>query len=136
MKILKYFVCMVLILIMSIFCYSKNSGVSAENKLNKEDTMTDTQQFKQVRASHLLVQTEEEAKKLREEIIAGKPFAEVAKEVSMCPSGKQGGDLGYFGRGRMVPEFDQAAFSLPVGEISEPIKTQFGWHLLVVTDHR
>ncbi|OGH99217.1 MAG: peptidylprolyl isomerase [Candidatus Melainabacteria bacterium GWA2_34_9] len=93
-------------------------------------------EFTQVRASHLLVKTEEEVKKLREEILAGKDFAEVAKEVSMCPSGAKGGDLGYFGRGQMVPEFDKAAFSLPVGEISEPIKTQFGWHLLVVTGQR
>ncbi|HBG49954.1 MAG TPA: peptidylprolyl isomerase [Cyanobacteria bacterium UBA9971] len=93
-------------------------------------------EFTQVRASHLLVKTEEEVKKLREEILAGKEFTEVAKEVSMCPSGAKGGDLGYFGKGQMVPEFDKAAFSLPVGEISEPIKTQFGWHLLVVTGQR
>lgn len=52
------------------------------------------------------------------------------------PFGANGGDLGYFRRGQMVPEFDQAAFSLPVGEISEPIKTQFGWHLLVVTGQK
>jgi peptidyl-prolyl cis-trans isomerase C len=90
----------------------------------------------EVRASHLLVDTEEEVLKLRDEILAGKPFADVAREVSKCPSKAQGGDLGYFGRGRMVPEFDQAAFTLPVGELSEPIKTQFGWHLLIVTEQR
>lgn len=90
----------------------------------------------QVKASHLLVETKEEAEKLREEIIAGKPFAEAAKEVSKCPSGQAGGDLGFFGRGRMVPEFDKAAFELAVNEISEPIETQFGWHLLVVTDQK
>lgn len=90
----------------------------------------------EVRASHLLVQTREEAVAAREEIFAGKPFAEVAMEVSLCPSGQEGGDLGHFGRGMMVPEFDHAAFNLPVGEISEPIRTQFGWHLLVVTDKK
>lgn len=90
----------------------------------------------EVRASHLLVDTEEEVLKLREEILAGKPFADVAREVSKCPSKAQGGDLGYFGRGRMVPEFDKAAFELPVGELSEPIKTQFGWHLLIVTEQK
>jgi len=123
-----------LVLIMSIFCYSKNFEVYAKETVNKEVKMN--KEFTQVRASHLLVKTEEEVKKLREEILAGKDFAEVAKEVSMCPSGAKGGDLGYFGRGQMVPEFDKAAFSLPVGEISEPIKTQFGWHLLVVTGQR
>jgi peptidyl-prolyl cis-trans isomerase C len=90
----------------------------------------------EVRASHLLVDSEEQCKQLREEILAGKEFAEVAKAVSKCPSGRDGGDLGFFGRGRMVPEFDQAAFNMPVGEVSEPVKTQFGWHLLKVTDQR
>ena len=88
----------------------------------------------EVRASHLLVDTEEEAKQLRQEIENGLDFADAAKRASKCPSGKSGGDLGYFGRGRMVKEFDQVAFSLPVGQLSEPIQTQFGWHLLVVTD--
>jgi len=123
-----------LVLIMSIFCYSKNFEVYAKETVKKEVKMN--KEFTQVKASHLLVKTEEEVKKLREEILAGKDFAEVAKEVSMCPSGSKGGDLGYFGRGQMVPEFDAAAFSLPVGEVSEPIKTQFGWHLLVVTGQR
>ncbi len=87
-----------------------------------------------VKASHLLVATEEEAKKLKEEILSGKPFADAAAEVSMCPSGANGGDLGYFGRGQMVKEFEDAAFSMNVGEVSDPIKTQFGWHLIYLTD--
>lgn len=87
-----------------------------------------------VKASHLLVATEEEAKKLKEEIENGKSFADVAAEVSMCPSGANGGDLGYFGKGQMVKEFEDAAFSMNVGEISEPIQTQFGWHLVYLTD--
>lgn len=123
-----------LVLIMSFFCYSKNLEVYAKETGNKEGKMN--KEFTQVRASHLLVKTEEEVKKLREEILAGKDFAEVVKEVSLCPSGAKGGDLGFFGRGQMVPEFDAAAFSLPVGQVSEPIKTQFGWHLLVVTGQR
>lgn len=90
----------------------------------------------EVRASHLLVETEEEARQLREEIEAGAGFAEVAGRVSKCPSGRNGGDLGYFGRGQMVAEFDEAAFTLPVGQLSPPIQTQFGWHLLVVTDQK
>jgi peptidyl-prolyl cis-trans isomerase C len=90
--------------------------------------------MEQVRASHLLVPTKEKAEELKEAIKAGTSFADAAKENSRCPSSSQGGDLGFFGKGQMVPEFEQAAFSLPVGEVSEPIKTQFGWHLLVVTD--
>lgn len=90
----------------------------------------------QVRASHLLVNTEEEAISLREEILAGKDFADVAAEVSNCPSGSKGGDLGFFSRGMMVPEFDEVSFTLEVGELSEPVQTQFGWHLLIVTDKK
>jgi len=90
----------------------------------------------QVRASHLLVDTEEEVLKLREEILEGKDFADVAAEVSKCPSGSKGGDLGFFSRGMMVPEFDEASFSLEIGELSEPVQTQFGWHLLIVTDKK
>ncbi len=88
----------------------------------------------QVKASHLLVATEEEAKNAREEILAGKPFADVAAAVSSCPSGANGGDLGFFPRGVMVPEFEIAAFSMDVGEVSQPIQTQFGWHLIQLTD--
>ena len=95
-----------------------------------------TTQFVEVRASHLLVGTEAEAAKCREEVLEGKTFAEVAKNVSKCPSGAQGGDLGYFTRGRMVPQFDTVAFTLPVGELSPPVQTQFGWHILTVTDRR
>lgn len=89
-----------------------------------------------VRASHLLVETEEEAKKLKQEIEQGKSFADAAREVSLCPSGQEGGDLGYFGKGMMVKEFEDAAFSMKVGEISDPIKTQFGWHLIQLTDRQ
>lgn len=89
-----------------------------------------------VRASHLLVKTEEEAINLREEIIAGKDFGLVAAEVSLCPSGASGGDLGFFAKGQMVKEFEDAAFSMEVGEVSEPIKTGFGYHLIYLTDKK
>ena len=75
-------------------------------------------------------------KELREEILNGKDFADVAAEVSLCPSGANGGDLGFFGRGVMVREFEEAAFSMNVGDLSEPIQTQFGWHLLKLTDKK
>ncbi len=88
----------------------------------------------EVRASHILVKTEDEAKSLLEEIRAGKSFAEAAEEVSLCPSGQNGGDLGFFGRGMMVKPFEDAAFSMEnIGEVSEPIQTQFGWHLIQLT---
>lgn len=131
---MKKFGIFILVLFTGIFCYSNNLEVNAKEIYIKEGKMDKT--FSQVRASHLLVKTKEEVEKLREEILAGKDFAEAAKEVSLCPSGRNGGDLGFFGKGQMVPEFETAAFSLPVGQVSEPIQTQFGWHLLVVTGQR
>lgn len=88
----------------------------------------------EVRASHILVKTEDEARSLLEEIRAGKSFAEAAEEVSLCPSGQNGGDLGFFGRGMMVKPFEDAAFAMEnIGEVSEPVQTQFGWHLIQLT---
>ncbi len=88
----------------------------------------------EVRASHILVKTEEEARKAQEKLAQGADFGSVAKESSLDPGSKgKGGDLGFFSRGDMVPEFEQAAFSLPVGKVSSPIKTQFGYHLIKVT---
>ena len=87
-----------------------------------------------IRASHILVKTEEEAKKLLEEIKNGADFAKLASEHSMCPSGRDGGDLRFFGRGMMVKPFEDAAFALKNGEDSEPVETQFGWHLIKLTD--
>ena len=88
----------------------------------------------EVRASHILVKTEEEAKKLYDEIKNGKSFAELAEEVSLCPSGQNGGDLGFFGRGMMVKPFEDAAFEMEnIGDVSEPVQTQFGWHLIQLT---
>ena len=89
---------------------------------------------KEVRASHILVKTEDEAKNLLQEIQNGKSFADAAKEVSLCPSGYEGGDLGFFGKGMMVKPFEDAAFGLEsIGDMSEPVQTQFGWHLIQLT---
>ena len=84
-------------------------------------------------ASHILVKTEQEARDLKSQIEGGTEFGELAKKHSQCPSSRSGGALGTFGRGEMVPEFDQVVFSdLPVGEVSEPVKTDFGYHLIQV----
>ncbi len=96
-------------------------------------------EYKQVQALHILVPTEQEAVKIREEIMTGKDKAEIfnnfmaaAKKYSKCPSGSAGGILGWFGKGDMVPEFETAAFNLPNGQVSEPVKTPYGWHLIYV----
>lgn len=88
----------------------------------------------EVRASHLLVKELELANEIRQEILDGKTFEDAAAEYSSCPSGVNGGDLGFFGRGQMVKPFEDAAFELEVGVVSEPVQTQFGWHLILVTD--
>ncbi len=84
-------------------------------------------------ARHILVDTEQQCLDLKAQIEAGSTFADMAKQHSTCPSGGQGGDLGSFGRGQMVPEFDTAVFTGAVGVVQGPIKTQFGYHLLEVT---
>ena len=87
-----------------------------------------------VRASHILVKTESDAKLMRSYVEKGLPLEDVAAGFSQCPSKHNGGDLGYFRRGKMVKEFENAAFSMEKGEISEPVKTQFGCHIIKVTD--
>jgi peptidyl-prolyl cis-trans isomerase C len=84
-------------------------------------------------ARHILVASREVCEDLKKQIEAGTDFAAVAKQHSLCPSGKQGGELGSFGPGQMVKEFDQAVFTGEVGKVLGPIQTQFGYHLLEVT---
>lgn len=95
-------------------------------------------QFKEemIRAAHILVDEEEQAKELLAAIENGADFHELASVNSKCPSGSRGGDLGDFGRGQMVPEFEQAAFALNIGEISGVVKTQFGYHLIKLLDKK
>lgn len=85
-------------------------------------------------ARHILVDSEAKCAELKQQIENGSDFADVAREHSSCPSGRKGGDLGSFGRGQMVPEFDEVVFSAPVNEVQGPVKTQFGYHLLEVTE--
>lgn len=90
----------------------------------------------QVRASHILVKTEKEANKLLNRIKAGAKFEDLARKHSQCPSRAKGGDLGYFGKGQMVKPFEDAAFTMNKGDVSDPVQTQFGFHLIKVTDKR
>lgn len=87
-------------------------------------------------ASHILVETEEEAKALVTELEGGADFAELAKEKSTGPSGPRGGALGWFGKGMMVPEFEKAVVDMEVGAVSAPVKTQFGWHVIKLNNTR
>jgi len=106
-------------------------------KARYEQEIEKTEPEKEVNARHILVKTEDEAKALIKELEDGADFVELAKSKSTGPSGPNGGDLGYFGKGRMVPEFEQAAFKLEKGAYTqEPVKTQFGFHIIKVEDKR
>jgi len=84
-------------------------------------------------ARHILVESEAQCEALKQEIQSGADFGELAKQHSLCPSGAQGGDLGEFGQGAMVPEFDRVVFSGELHTVHGPIRTQFGYHLLEIT---
>lgn len=118
-----------------------------QNYIETQVSDTDAQAFydrevkskagEQIKASHILVAKEDQAKEIYELLVHDGDFAELAKKHSLDPGSKvNGGDLGFFGKGRMVPPFEQAAFALKDGEISEPVKSQFGWHIIKVTDRK
>lgn len=99
--------------------------------------------FKQVQAYHILVPTEQQAIELKNDIAQGQTRAEVfskftsaARRYSKCPSGYDGGKLGWFGKGDMVKPFEDTAFALPEGQVSEPVKTQYGYHLIYVVSKK
>jgi parvulin-like peptidyl-prolyl isomerase len=83
-----------------------------------------------IHCAHILVKTETEAKNIKIRLEKGEKFGAIAKNVSLCPSAKNGGDLGTFTRGKMVKEFEKAAFALEKGQTSGPVKTQFGYHII------
>jgi len=108
-----------------------------EAKKIYSDRVAQLKPQEEIAASHILVDSEDKAKELRAKIAAGADFAQVAKENSTDTGSKdQGGVLGYFGHGQMVPEFEAAAFKLEKGQISEPVHTSFGWHIIKVDDRR
>ncbi len=117
--------------------------IQAEIKINDDEIKAyyegnkkEFQQAEQIKARHILVKTEDEAKAVRKELETNKDFAALAKDKSTGPSKTKGGDLGWFGRGQMVPEFEQVAFSLKKGEISDVVKTKFGYHIIKVDDKK
>jgi peptidyl-prolyl cis-trans isomerase C len=87
----------------------------------------------QLRASHILVDTEQKANDLKKRIEGGEGFADIAKQNSSCPSGRDGGDLGWFSKGQMVKPFEDVAFGAEENAVAGPVKTQFGYHLILVT---
>lgn len=109
----------------------------AEIKARYDAEIAKMPKEEEIRARHILVKTEEEAKAIIKELDAGKDFAELAKAKSTDPNKSDGGDLGYFKKGQMVPEFEAAAFALEKGKYSEtPVKSQFGYHVIKVEDKR
>lgn len=91
---------------------------------------------KEVHAAHILVKTDKKAKEVLDKLNKGLSFAEAARKYSDCPSSKNGGDLGWFRKGKMVPEFEKAAFESDKGKLLGPVKTQFGYHLIKVLDKK
>ena len=111
----------------------------SEERLRKlyDETAKNLKPEEEVHARHILVKTEDEAKKVEERLAKGEDFAKLANELSTDPgSGKQGGDLGFFGRGQMVPVFEETAFKLEPGKVSPPVKSQFGWHVIKLDEKR
>ena len=108
-----------------------------EMKTHFEENKDSYNEPEQIEASHILVENEESANKVKEKLEAGEDFAELAKEYSTDPSNAEnGGKLGYFSKGTMVEEFENIAFSMKVGEISAPVKTDYGYHIIHVTDKK
>lgn len=115
----------------------KGAVTEAEAKKFYDAQVASTSSQEEVRARHILVDTEEKAKEIYENIAHGADFTAMARQFSKDPGSKEdGGDLGYFTRGRMVPQFEETAFKTPKGEVALPIKSQFGWHLIKVEDKR
>lgn len=114
----------------------KTAITDAAMKKVYEDATKQVAGEKEVRARHILVPTEEEAKAIKAELEKGADFAKLAKEKSKDPGAADGGDLGFFTKDQMVPEFSSVAFALEPGKISDPVKSQFGWHVIKVEEAR
>ena len=117
---------------------TEGKAATTDNAMKKvyEDASKQISGEQEVHARHILVETEDEAKAIKADLDKGADFAELAKKKSKDPGASDGGDLGFFTKEQMVPEFSAVAFKLGKGELSEPVKTQFGWHIIKVEDKR
>jgi peptidyl-prolyl cis-trans isomerase C len=126
-------------LVTQAFLEQKASEQISEEEIRQayEQKISGMRGAKEIKASHILVETEDHAKEIVEKLRSGKEFSAVAKERSLDKaSARQGGSLGWFTKERMVPEFSETAFALEQGEISEPVKTDFGWHIIKLKEKR
>jgi peptidyl-prolyl cis-trans isomerase C len=114
----------------------KAAATDEEMKKVYDDTAKQISGEQEIHARHILVETEDEAKAVKAELDKGADFAELAKKKSKDPGASDGGDLGFFTKDQMVPEFSEAAFKLEPGQISDPVKSQFGWHIIKVEEKR
>jgi peptidyl-prolyl cis-trans isomerase C len=125
-------------LLMDTLLSNEGKAATTDEAMKKvyDDAAKQITSEQEVHARHILVQTEDEAKEVEKELKAGADFAELAKKKSKDPGASDGGDLGFFTKDQMVPEFSKVAFSLQPGQISDPVKTQFGWHIIKVEEKR
>lgn len=115
---------------------ARTAELEAEAQKLYEERVKSLPKQAEVHARHILVKTEEEAKNIKTELEGGGDFAELAKKHSLDRGGADGGDLGYFTSGQMVKPFDEAVFKMEKGKLSDPVKTQFGWHIIKLEDKR
>ena len=125
-------------LLMETYLQTEAKAAVTDAELHKvyEEAVGQMKSEPEVRARHILVETEDEAKAVVAELKKGADFAELAKAKSKDPGAADGGDLGYFTKDQMVPEFSEVAFKLDKGQLSDPVKSQFGWHVIKVEDKR
>jgi peptidyl-prolyl cis-trans isomerase C len=125
-------------LLMDSLLASEGKAATTDDAMKKvyESASKEITGEEEVHARHILVETEDEAKAVEEELKKGADFAELAKKKSKDPGASDGGDLGFFTKDQMVPEFSAVAFSLEPGKVSDPVKSQFGWHVIKVEEKR
>jgi peptidyl-prolyl cis-trans isomerase C len=125
-------------LLMDNLLAAEGKAATTDEAMKKvyEDASKQISGEQEVHARHILVETEDEAKAIEDELKKGADFAELAKKKSKDPGASDGGDLGFFTKDQMVPEFSSVAFALEPGKISDPVKSQFGWHIIKVEEKR